>query len=395
MKQGSVWLLRAQQEESPRISYLELLLDLGLIVALTRLSQRLISDPGWFNALETVVLLAAIWWAWTVTVYTTDWYDPDQPLVQLIVLNVMFGGLLMSVAVVHAFEGTDGIAFAGAYVVLHLVRGLVLVTALRGHELRMRPLRVVVWFCLTGVLWLGGAFLPSPARLALWAVAVIVDYLIGLFGYPLPGIGRLGPKEQRVNGEHMSERYRQMFIVSLGEIVLVGVVNYGHATFGSAKTVALILLFFNTVALWRIYIVYVAEQLATGIEKAASPVRVGLLAAYAHLIMVAGVVLLAAGGEMLVAHPFERAALAGLATLIAGPVVFLLGRAMYAFAVFRAMLWRLPIGIVVIGALSPVLMRLPPLALAATMTVVLLTIGYVPHAGRPRYVSSRNIRTRW
>nr|WP_165947154.1 low temperature requirement protein A [Micromonospora sp. 15K316] len=156
----SGWILRSP-DAPRRISYLELLFDLGLIVALTRLSDRLTGNLSWNHALETVVLLAAVWWVWTVTAYTTDWYDPRLPLVQMIVLLVLFGGLLMSLAVSSAFEGPSGVAFAGAYVGLHLCRGLVLVTALRGHALRARPMRVLLWFCLTGVLWVVGAFLPS------------------------------------------------------------------------------------------------------------------------------------------------------------------------------------------------------------------------------------------
>ncbi|WP_192579624.1 low temperature requirement protein A [Micromonospora sp. AMSO31t] len=164
----SGWILR-DQETPRRISYLELLFDLGLIVALLRLTDRLTGNLGWNHALETVVLLAAIWWVWTVTAYTTDWYDPKLPIVQLIVLGVLLGGLLMSLAVSSAFEGANGIAFAGAYVGLHLWRGLILITALRGHALQRRPMRVLIWFCLTGVLWLVGAFLPSPIRLVVAA----------------------------------------------------------------------------------------------------------------------------------------------------------------------------------------------------------------------------------
>ncbi|MBM0225905.1 MULTISPECIES: low temperature requirement protein A [Micromonospora] len=393
-RKRSGWVLRAR-EDPTRISYLELFFDLGLVVALSRLSQRLTTDLSWFNALETVILLAAVWWVWTVTAYTTDWYDPGQPLVQLIVLGVMFGGLLMSAAVFGAFEDSEGLAFAGAYVGLHLGRGLVLVTALRGRALRLRSLRVAIWFAITGVLWLGGAFLPGPARLALWAVAITLDYLVGLFGYALPRLGRTSTEELRVVGEHLSERYRQMFIVTLGEILLMGAINYGRADFGSARMAGLILLFVNAVALWRIYIVYVAERLAIGIDQSSNPGRVALVAAYAHLIMVAGVVLIAASGDLIITEPTGGTSHAWLAVLVAGPVVFLIGRAVYALQVFRSMLWRLPIGALVLVAAAPLLAQLPPLGVATAMNAALLAIAYIPHAGASRYLSSRNVRTRW
>ncbi|MGI5216123.1 low temperature requirement protein A [Plantactinospora sp. CA-290183] len=390
----SGWILRSQ-EGPRRVSYLELLFDLGLIVALTRLSDRLSADLGWNHALETMVLLAAIWWVWTVTAFTTDWYDPSLPLVQLIVLGVLFGGLLMSLAISSAFEGVNGIAFAGAYLGLHLVRGLILITALRGHALRLRPMRVLIWFCLTGVLWLVGAFLPGPARLALWGLAITTDFTVGFFGYPLPRLGRSSAEELRAGGEHLSERYRQMFIVTLGEIILVGVRQYGDPPFVSQRTAAVILLFFMTVALWRIYIVYVADNFATGIDKAANPGRIALVATYAHLVMVAGVVLVAAAGAMVAADPTGETRPAELAIVVAGPVVFLVGRAGYALVVFRAMLWRLPIGAVVLSLAAPAMRGLSPLVIAAAMTVGMLAIAFIPHYGEPVYRTRWRIRTRW
>lgn len=197
MAQGrSGWLLRPREGER-RISYLELFLDLGLIVALSRLSQRMVDDLSSANVVETAVLLAAIWWVWTVTAYTTDWYDPRQPLVQFVVLAVMLGGLLMSVASVRAYEDPEGIVFAGSYVGPHLLRGVVLVTALRGHELRRRPLRVLIWFGLSGVLWLTGAFLPASARLGCRGGAAssrecTATRAAAVNGVELPGLRRRG-----------------------------------------------------------------------------------------------------------------------------------------------------------------------------------------------------------
>ncbi|MET8355289.1 low temperature requirement protein A [Micromonospora sp. NPDC005206] len=390
----SGWILRGQ-DTPRRISYLELLFDLGLIVALMRLSERLSGDLGWNHALETVVLLAAIWWVWTVTAYTTDWYDPSLPLVQLIVLGVLFGGLLMSLAISSAFEGVNGIVFAGAYVGLHLYRGFILITALRGHALRKRSMRVLVWFCLTGVLWLVGAFLPSPIRLVLWAVAITTDYAVGLFGYPLPRLGRSGPEELRVGGEHLAERYRQMFIVTLGEIILVGVRLYGDPPFVSLRTAGVVLLFVMTVTMWRIYIVYVAGYLATGIDMANSPGRIALVAAYAHLVMVAGVVLVAAGGDIVARDPVGETSPTELAIVVAGPLVFLTGRTVYALVVFRAMLWRLPLGVVVLSLAAPMAGGLPPILVAAVMTVGMMAVAFIPHWGQPVYRTRWHIRTRW
>jgi low temperature requirement protein LtrA len=377
------------------VSYLELFFDLGLIVALSRISSRLGADLGWLNVLESIVLLAAIWWVWTVTAYTTDWYDPELPVVQVIVIGVLFGGLLMAAAVASAYQGANGFGFAGPYVALNVFRGLLLISALRRHELRRRPLRVLIWFAATGVVWIVGAALPAPIRLGLWAIAVASDYSAGLFGYWVPRLGRTTPQELRVVGEHQSERYRQMFVVALGEILLVGAVKLGNGGFGSLKMVGVLLMFTNAVALWRLYLVFVGRHLAAGIEESSNPGRTALIAAYTHLIMVAGVALIATSCELLLSDPLGRSPHPWLAVLVAGPVVFLVGRTVYAAQTFRTLRWRQAVGIAGIPALIPALTVLPVLGAAALVNVVLLLIAFAPAPGPSRKPLPRDARTRW
>ncbi|TDC39799.1 hypothetical protein E1211_03285 [Micromonospora sp. 15K316] len=223
----------------------------------------------------------------------------------------------------------------------------------------------------------------------------MTDFAIGFFGYPVPRLGRATTEELRVAGEHLSERYRQMFIVALGEIILVGVRRYGDPPFVSLRTAAIVLLFVMTVTMWRIYIVYVADHLATGIDESRSPGRLALVAAYAHLVMVCGVVLIAAGGDIVARDPLGDTTVTEVAIVVAGPAVFLAGRTVYALVVFRAMLWRLPIGVLVLSLAGPAMRTLPPLAIAATMTTAMAVIAFVPHYGRPVYRTRWNIRTIW
>ncbi|MET8312265.1 MULTISPECIES: hypothetical protein [unclassified Micromonospora] len=67
--------------------------------------------------------------------------------------------------------------------------------------------------------------------------------------------------------------------------------------------------------------------------------------------------------------------------MVAGPLVFLVGRTVYALVVFRAMLWRLPIGVVVLSVGAPMARGLPPLAIAGAMTFGMMAIAFIPHWG--------------
>ncbi|MEV4756685.1 low temperature requirement protein A [Micromonospora sp. NPDC049559] len=372
------------REGLQRPSFLELYFDLAFIVALTRLSQRIAADVSWGNALRAMVLLAAVWWVFTVTAYTTNWFDPDEPVIQLLVLGVMLGGLLLALTIPTAFEGPNAIVFAGAYVAVHVGRGLLLAWALKGHQLRYRSLRVVVWFGVTGVPLMVGAFLGGTTQLVLWAVALAVDYAVGWFGYPVPGRGRTPPEELRVLGEHLSERFRQMFIVALGEIILVAALAYRSVDFSSPQTVAFVLVFVNTVLMWRIYFVRSGRWLGPGLEHARKSGQLAVLVAHAHLIMIAGAVLTAVGAELAIRHPAAPTPGAWVVGLTAGPAVFLLGRILFAvLTVWMARVrgikvpipWRLLLGLLAILAVAPALSHLPPLGVAAVIDGILLGIA--------------------
>jgi low temperature requirement protein LtrA len=111
--------------------------------------------------------------------------------------------------------------------------------------------------------------------------------------------------------------------------------------------------------------------------------------------MVAGVVLVAAGGDLVARDPVGEIDPTELAIVTAGPLVFLAGRSVYALVVFRAMLWRLPIGVAVLSVAAPMMRGLPPLAVAAVMTVGMMAIAFIPHWGQPVYRTRWHIRTRW
>ena len=51
------------------------------------------------GALQTLLLLVAVWWAWIDTTWVTNWFDPDRPRVRLLLVALMLVSLVMSVAI--------------------------------------------------------------------------------------------------------------------------------------------------------------------------------------------------------------------------------------------------------------------------------------------------------
>ncbi|MFC4017070.1 low temperature requirement protein A [Micromonospora sp. GCM10011542] len=110
MTGGAAGLLRRPEE--PRATYLELFFDLVFVFALARLSQELLKHLNWRGAFQTLVLLLALWAVWANTARLTDRLNPQQPLIQLLVIATMFGTLMMAAAAPEAF-GEHGLFFAG------------------------------------------------------------------------------------------------------------------------------------------------------------------------------------------------------------------------------------------------------------------------------------------
>ncbi|MBQ0901485.1 low temperature requirement protein A [Micromonospora sp. U21] len=324
MANGLPGRLLQRREDPRRASFLELFFDLAIIFALTRLSRALLSDLTLHGGFQVLLLLAAIWWVWFVTAWSADWFDPRTPLIVVLLLWVMFGGLLMAAAVPTAFD-RHAMVFAIAYVAIHLGRAFLLIPALRGHPLQVRTARVAIWFAVSGVLWVVGAAV-APAREALWALALILEYALARLGWPTPRLGRSSWPDLQVNGEHLSERYQQIFIIALGELILMSGITYSDSGFDRERTVAFAVAFLTAVALARLYLSPAGGRLGTAIDAAGPPgSRLALLAGYLHLVMIAGVLATSVGMELAIEDPGSSDP-AGLTVSVAGPVLFLIGR---------------------------------------------------------------------
>jgi low temperature requirement protein LtrA len=374
--------LPSRPEGPPRATFLELFFDLAFVVALSQLSHQLIQRLDWSGAFQTLVLLLAVMWVWFSTVGFTDRLDPQQPAVQLMVIGILVGSLVLAAAVPEAF-GRRGPVFAGAYVAIQVGFGLFLLLAVREHELQRYAVPLLFWAGMSAAPWISGALANAAARGALWALAVALSYTAYALGFPTPGLGRTPTLESPVVAGHLAERYRQFFIIALGELILVTGLAFSSSGFYVDQTAAFVVSIATTALLWRIYIYRAGELLSAAIAAVPKPARVGLLAAYAHLVMVAGVVVTAVGAEVVIAHPLGRTRPAWIAVVVGGPALFLAGRAGFEYAVFARVSRDRTIGLLVLAALAPAMLLVPPLLAALAATAVLAWIA-VSDAARAR-----------
>jgi low temperature requirement protein LtrA len=307
-------------------------------------------------------------------VWLTERLDPDRALTQLVVIVIMFWALVVAAAVPDAFE-EHGEIFAIGYVTVQFVRGLFMLVALRGHPLYRATLRSLAWTAASGVLWLVGGQVGRHIREPLWTAAVILDYVAATLGWPLPGSGSARTFDLPVGSEHLAERYRQFLIIALGDMVLVTASTFSEDGLTAHRWAAFISAFVTTVLFWRIYIFRAGELLGRAIAVAVQPTRSSQAAAYAHLVMVVGIVLTTVANELTINHPLGAQRLAWTVVIVVGPAVFLLGRGLFELIVFGRMSRARLTGVALILFLFPLAQVVPLVTTAVLVDVVLLAVA--------------------
>lgn len=311
-------------QDTPRVTTMELFFDLVYVFTIIQLSHFLLEHASWMGALQYVTLFAAIWWAWNYTAWAANWVNPDHPSGRVLMIVLMGCALLMAIAAPQAFSARAGL-FAGAYVAMALIRAGYMALVFRGQKMGQNYTQLGIWGVLSGLFWIAGA-LMEPARLPLWIIAVVIDYAAPYVGFWVPGKGATPMASWPLKGLHLFERNQLIFIIALGEsILLLGGYLAAHDIHLGTGLAALIG-FLLIVALWWIYFNDLSEPGEHRFSHAAdhtSLARAGL--AYAHGVAVCGAIVTAVGIEMIVAHPQDpiHAEIAIIA--FAGPSLFLLG----------------------------------------------------------------------
>jgi low temperature requirement protein LtrA len=297
---------------------------------------------------------------------------------------LMLASLVMSASLPRAF-GDRGLVFAAADVALTIGRTLLVLAALgRDHHLTKVFGRPLVWWSTTALLWIAGGFADGDARLAIWAVAVLIDYAGLWLGYPVPRLGRTHPRDYTIAGAHMAERCYLFITLALGESILVTGANFGELPSSPATVAAFVIAFIGSVALWWIYFDRAAEAGLRVISTAAEPGRLGLSAyTHVHIPMVAGIIAAAAADELTIAHPGDRVSATTAWVILGGPALYLIGNALFKWALWNDVPRSRLIAILALAALIPVALVSSTLGLLAAATAVVVAVAvWDTRAGR-------------
>jgi low temperature requirement protein LtrA len=377
MTSASGGLLRMRKAHlHSRVTSVELFFDLVFVFAVTRLSHALLEHLTPLGAVQTLMLMMAVWWVWIYTTWITNWLDPDRVAVRILLFVLMAAGLMLSIAVPKAF-GPMGLLFAGAYVFMQLGRTLFVLWATRpSPQLQRTFRRMSCWFVASGALWIAGGLAQDEARMAWWAAALALEYCGPAAGYWTPILGRSRTGDWNVEGGHMAERCGLFVIIALGESILVTGATFGGLAWTGATIMAFLTAFIGAVAMWWIYFNVAADAASEAIAASDDPGRLARSGyTYLHLPIVAGIIVSAVADEIVLQHPGGHVAGDAAMVILGGPALFLLGALLFKRWIFNAWSPSRLAGLAALAALIPLAPLMTPLAYAAAAAGVLVAVA--------------------
>jgi low temperature requirement protein LtrA len=357
--------LSATLREGERVTPLELFFDLVFVLAITQCTALMSHHPTWSGLAQGLLVLGMLWWAWTGYSWLTSVIDPEEGAVRLVMFGAMAALLLVSLCVPEAF-GSLALAFALIYGVVRTAHiALFMLASPEDDALRHSVLGLAASTMVAVALLMAASLFDGVAQGAIWALALVLDmggpYLFGSEGW------KLVP-------EHFAERHGLIVIIALGEsIVAIGVGAAGALTFGIGTVAVLGVAL--TAAMWWTYFDVVAIVAGRRLIDA-EPGRVQNEMArdsysYLHLMMVAGIVLVALGLKKTIGHFDEHLDVVPAFALLGGLALYLLGHVAFRYRHVKTINRQRLLLAIVLLILVPVAVELPALAALAIANLLI------------------------
>jgi low temperature requirement protein LtrA len=355
-----------------RVSSIELFFDLVFVFTITQLTTVLAHHPNGESLGQIFLMLSSIWWMYGAFAWLTNAVPPNRTALRLPLLAGMAAFFVISLTIPTAFSG-DGVVFAGAYLAVIVVH-TVLYTQSASWSV------AGVWSFarmnfVAGALILAATIIGGDWEYVLWGLAVSIFAIIPALVPEDAGWIRIS---------HFVERHGLVVMVALGEsVVAVGIGASGLKISGEMLAVAILGLMVSA-ELWWVYFGGDDAE-AEGALRRMTPTRrqffdTNVAYYWAHLVMLLGIVCIAAGLERAIGHAFDSLSFARALELGGGTALYLGGHAFFrwvlglSFKPWRAVALVLALGTIPLGTATSALAQLAalvvPLWICLTMELV-------------------------
>jgi low temperature requirement protein LtrA len=348
-----------------RVTTLELFFDLVFVFIITQLTRVVAHAHGPTELARAFLVLAITWWMYGGYAWLTNNIDLRGTAARLLILAGMAGFFVMALCIPHVGD-RDGVAFGLALLLVVVVHAALFT---RAPNSSARAIYGIAPFNLAAVLLVLAAGIAPPRwNLAFWLAALAA---------PLSSMLLRAERGFSLSAGHFAERHGLIILIAIGESVVGLGIGAGDTVVDATLAGTAVLGLALSAALWWTYFDRddVAGEHAIARADGAQRATLGVQAYWlAHLVMIAGIVVMAAGVEAVVGDAAGFTARwhlgVGVATYLVGEATF---RTMLRMggAATRAAAASLALATVPVGALGGERVQLAVLvALLAGMLVV-------------------------
>jgi low temperature requirement protein LtrA len=304
-------------EHEHRVTPRELFFDLVFVFAFTQVATLLADDPTFAGIGRGVLVLGALWWAWTAYAWLTNTLDPEESFVGAALLVALIAMFVAALVVPNVWDD-EGVLFGACFLVVCAMHIALYALAGRGNrDLLAAVLRLAPWTLLGATLILVAGF-TDGARTWLWVAALACTYV---------GAGLSGSRGWRLHPTHLAERYGLVLIIALGEaFISIGIGATGIGI-GPGEVAAAILGLLVATSFWLAYFDFFSirgERILRDLEGAERIALARDVYAYAHLPLIVGIVLFAFALKTIVGHVGDELDSVGAFALCGGGALYLL-----------------------------------------------------------------------
>jgi low temperature requirement protein LtrA len=372
-------------DDAHRVTSLELFFDLVFVFGLTQVTALMAQRTTWTGALEGLIVLSLMWFAWTAYAWLGNQARADEGVLRVGLVAAMVALLVVGLAIPQAFGEQQGsldaaLVLAVGFVVARLVHLTVYLiaagedAALR-RQLFLTSIPVAVW----AVLLVAGSFADGGLRLAVWALALTVDYG-GIFVSSRAGGWRVHA------AGHFAERHGLIVLIAIGESIVAIGVTATELPLTWPVLIAVLLGLAVSVTLWWSYFDVVAPVAERVLARAQGQERVRIARdsySYLHFPMVVGIVFLALGMKKVVSYVADTSAhdlsdplsTVALVALYGGMALYLVAHIFFRLRNVHSVNVQRSVVAGLLVVLMPVAARLP--ALAALGLLCALMVGLI------------------
>ena len=361
---------REQAERIVRVSTLELFFDLVFVFTITQLTAVISDDPTLRGLLRVALMLGVIFYMYGGYAWLTNAVAADRAARRLLLLGGMAGYLVLALAVPRAFSEGDA-AFGVAYLVVVAIHAGLFTRTGVTHTIRA-VLRLAPFNLGSALLVLAAVLVEGTLAYLLWAAAFALEWFTPI----LAGTGGF-----RVAPAHFVERHGLVVIVALGESIVAIGIGAGGLPVGLALASVAVLGLLLAACLWWAYFGGDDDTRAERALAAVPDDRRGWVAiqafGYWHLIMLLGIIAMAAGLKDAIGHAFDPLDLAHALMLSGGAALFLAGDLLFRRtlqlgpATLRAAAAALALATVPVGLALSALAQLTTLVLVVAAALTL------------------------